>query len=581
MPNLRRLIDNQGSIVDLETTMPPHSPVAWASIATGTNPGKHNIFDFIRRDPKTYLPQLSLSKAVRTLTGTHYESYVKADPFWKVTSDAEIHTSVIRWPVTFPAEEVTGMLLSGLGVPDIRGLLSGYTFYTTERLNKEKSENEKAEIVESSSGVVKTTIKGPRGSDRKPIEIPMTIRLDNQKKTASFEVQDNSFTLTEGSWSPWLKLKFSTGMLDSVSAVTMMYLDSVEPELKLYMGAIEIDPAKPAFPISHPPDFSKQLVESHGLFHTLGLAEETAALTDGKISEETFLEQIYLLEKERTKIFETVFEDFRQKTPSVMAMVFDSGDRVQHMFWNQWELRTPDREIHPAIQEYFRIKDKWLGDVLKRLPKKTAVMVISDHGFSSFERAMNVNKWLIEEGFMEMRTGATPEQQKALFRAIDWSRTVAYSVGFNSIYLNVIDREGKGILNAEAMRDKKREISKRLLEYRDPVNGRAVVNRVFDGKKIYSGPEQAEGPDLVVGFNPGYRMAWQSAIGGITDQVLMDNEKHWRGDHLIDFQFVPGVLITNFRLEKANAHQMDVIPTLYKLLGLPGCEGCDGKALVE
>ena len=137
LPNFQKLKE-KGYYSELSTSYPPHSPVAWASIATGRNPGKHNIFDFIRRNPENYMPELSLAKSKSGIGGTDYISYVKTDSFWKIISEAGIPTTVIRWPLTFPPEKVEGNLLAGLGVPDVKGFLTGYTFYN-EKEDGEKS----------------------------------------------------------------------------------------------------------------------------------------------------------------------------------------------------------------------------------------------------------------------------------------------------------------------------------------------------------------------------------------------------------------------------------------------------------
>jgi len=111
LPNFSRLHYSR-----LPTINPSQSPVVWTTIATGVPPSDHGIFDFIQRDPKNYLPYLSMLQ----LKGFRYLRPVRAKTFWEKASEKEIPSTIIRWPVTFPPAPFKGRILSGLGVPDIR-----------------------------------------------------------------------------------------------------------------------------------------------------------------------------------------------------------------------------------------------------------------------------------------------------------------------------------------------------------------------------------------------------------------------------------------------------------------------------
>ena len=134
LPNLARLKE-QGGFTRVATTRPAQTPVAWSTFATGTNPGGHGIFDFLRRNPKNYLPELALNryeqknaflppKAVNLRRGT---------PVWELLAAAGKSSTVLRCPCTYPPDRVRGQMLSGMGVPDLRGGLGTSTFYTIER----------------------------------------------------------------------------------------------------------------------------------------------------------------------------------------------------------------------------------------------------------------------------------------------------------------------------------------------------------------------------------------------------------------------------------------------------------------
>lgn len=570
LPNFSKLRE-MGTFKQLQTSMPPHSPVAWTTIATGTNPGKHNIFDFISRDPKTYLPSLALSKATTThLSGTAYESIVTADPFWRISTQGKIPTSVLRWPVTFPPEKVEGHLLSGLGVPDVRGLLSGYTYYTTEDVEA-SSGPEKNIKVSKNNGLIETEIYGPRkrqGDRLVDVKAALKIKIEGEK--AILTANNREYPVNAGGWTGWMQIKFKTGFMSSVSGIAKAYLINAEP-FKMYLTAVQIDPENPVYDISYPDEYSAELAKQIGLYYTLGIAEDTGALNDHKIDDKAFLEQIWQLEAERESMFWAEFEQL-QKKGGAFAFVFDSSDRLQHMFWEE-NAFNKTLTIHPEIEKYYVKKDAFLGKVLEQIGD-AKLMIVSDHGFSSFQRAVSVNKWLVDNGFMTLTS--EPEGDGGLFKYVDWSKTRAYALGFNSIYLNLKDREGKGIVeDAEAVEN---ELIQKLSNLTD--KGRKVIHKLYKSEEIYAGNQVPDGPDIMIGYNPGYRTSWQTAIGGLTKEVIFDNDKHWKADHLIDSSFVPGIIFANFKIAKEKPEQKDVAPTVLKLIDAPVPDNIDGESLI-
>lgn len=577
-PNFEKL-SQSGVMTELATSNPPHSPVAWTSIATGTNPGKHNIFDFIRRDPSSYLPMLSLTKSAGGMSGYNYESFVKSDPFWRITSGAGIPTTVIRWPVTFPAEKVKGNLLSGLGVPDVKGLLSGYSFYTSREIEPGKTSN-KIIQVESDGGVIETEVFGPKvkkGSDIVEVKVPMKIELSGDSATLS--VQGASYQVKAGDWSDWVRAEFKTGLFKSVYGIFKAHLVSVDP-FEMYITTMQIDPANPVADISSPSSYSKELAEEIGLYFTLGMPEETDGFVDGKIDATAFLKNIAEIEDERDKMFWKEFENFKNSEGGILAFVYDSSDRVNHVFWDTKLLEgSGELVINPAISDYLAEKDAFVGKVLSELDSETLLLVLSDHGFTSFERAVSMNAWLLKNGFLTLTQELPKGDEGELFKYVDWSKTQAYSLGFNSIYVNLKGREGKGIVE-----DKESVISsiiEKLEALTDEKSGKKAINKVYRQEEIYNGDFTDNAPDLVIGYNPGFRMAWQTAIGGFTEEVFLDNTKVWRGDHLIDPKFVPGLLLSNTQLKGGSASQMDIAPTVLDALGVEIPKDMDGKSLLE
>ena len=570
LPNFKNL-SKRGSFQELATSYPPETPVAWTTIATGTNPGEHGLFDFVIREPGSYLPKLSVSDQSRNITGIEYLSPVSAKQWWKITSEANLETSIYRWPISFPADEVSGEMLSGLGVPDIRGFLSGYSYYAEKEpliSNPNKPENLVKVTVRNSS--LESQVYGPvinRASKTETITTPFTIKI--QETQAVMKIDKKEYQLKTGEWSDWIQAEFEIGFLKNITGIFKVYLTSTSP-FQMYMTSIQIDPQNPIVEISYPRDFSKTLAEEIGNYYTLGMAEETAGLVDDRLSEKAFLDQIKEIESERDKMFWYGFEKFTQQNNGVYAFVYDSLDRLQHMFWEA------DR-INPKIETYYVNKDKLLGEILKKIDQQTEIIIISDHGFTSFDRAVNLNTWLYEQGFLHLTQKPDNSDPGSLYKYVDWSKTKAYSMGFASIYLNLKGREPEGIV--ENKEKTANEIKEKLLQLTD--GDKQVVHNVYRAKDIYSGDQSQNAPDLIVGFKPGFRMDWEAPVGGVTQEVIYDNTRRWRGDHLVDPSFVPGVFISSFKTTKKSVKQTDVAPTIMKLLDQKDQEIHEGQSLIK
>src|SRR5262249_41943738 len=149
------------------------------------------------------------------------------------------------------------------------------------------------------------------------------------------------------------------------------------------------------------------------------------------------------------------------------------------------------------------------------------IFVLSDHGFHSFRTGLNINTWLVDNGFMVLKSPSGHEMnlrdlytQQNFFINVDWNRTRAYSLGLGLIFINLAGREKSGIVQSgQDYENTKAEIISKLTQLRDPQNGSKVVDNVYDSEKIYHGPQQGNAPDLIVGFAEGYRVSWQTALG--------------------------------------------------------------------
>ncbi|MCD6415387.1 MAG: alkaline phosphatase family protein [Planctomycetes bacterium] len=580
-PNFDRLW-RQGCGGALRTVTPSQSPVVWSSMATGTNPGKHGVFDFIHRDPKRPLPYLSVcQRGSGLLKSSKYVQPRKNAAFWNILTDANVPVSVIRWPVTFPAEQINGRMFSGLGVPGIRGTLGRYSFYTNAPASAPDVPPESLTEVDLIDGRAQTIAQGPsvRGmTGTKEATIPMTLKLVGGR--AEVSVSGNSLTLAPGEWSDWVRLEFSVGPLKKITSIVKFYLLQSRPEFKLYMTSLEPDPLDPAVPMASPTEYAADLARKIGLYHTLGMPEDTKALNDNAITPEMFAQQCGEITEERFSMFWHEFEKFED---GVLAFVFDTSDRIQHMFWrdNKMDENLSVVQLTPYIRDHYILMDAFLGRLLDRMGPDTALIVVSDHGFTSFNTCFDLNAWLVEEGFMTLtRTPAgLNDDEVALYRLVDWSNTMAYGCGFTSLYLNLKGREGNGIVAPSEADRLTRKIADRIRQYKDARTGNSPVDLLARREDIYSGPEFENAPDMVLGTAPGYRMSWQTPIGGVAENVLSRNERHWAGDHIVDPATVPGTIMSNIAFEVDNARVIDVAPTTLALLGLQAGEDCDGQPL--
>jgi predicted AlkP superfamily phosphohydrolase/phosphomutase len=147
------------------------------------------------------------------------------------------------------------------------------------------------------------------------------------------------------------------------------------------------------------------------------------------------------------------------------------------------------------------------------------------------------------------------------------------------LWLNLRGREAQGIVDPAEAPALREELCRRLSGLKDE-NGTTAVNRVFDAHKIYVGPYKSEAPDLIMGYNRGYRVSWEAAIGQPTDRVFHDNTKAWSGDHIVDPKLVPGVLFCNRKLAGKQPHITDLGPTVLDVFGVEVPQHMDGRPLV-
>jgi predicted AlkP superfamily phosphohydrolase/phosphomutase len=587
LPALGRL-RQRGGYARVQTTCPAQTPVAWSTFVTGTNPGGHGIFDFIRRDPKTYRPDLSFNRYEQknSFLPPRVVNLRRGTPIWQLLTAGGIPSVVLRCPCTYPPESMRGRALAGMGVPDLRGSLGISTFYTSERSVVAGAGESVLHIKPDESGTVVTQLLGPRNpKTREHVVVELVVRPGTGAITIQSAGQPAALEVRRGQWSDWLKVKFKTGLLQSVRGMARFYLVRTSPTLEFYASPINFDPNAPLFPISSPPEYAGELAARVGTFHTTGLVEDYDGLINGRLDEPAFLAQCdaVLRERERMMLFE--LERFRE---GLFFCLFDTPDRLQHMFWRFREKEHPANrgatttEWAQTIEEHYRACDAIAARALEYADDQTLAIVLSDHGFNSFQRGISLNTWLHAQGLLSLRQGVAPGSEAGDFlRNIEWGHTKAYSLGLSGIYLNLKGREEQGIVPADEAPGLKKALADRLTGLVDPVRSQVAVRGVQEREQVYQGDCTTEAPDLLVNCAAGYRISWETALGGVPRDIFEDNVKRWGGDHIIDPTLVPGVLFMNRSFNTAHPRLVDLAPTILAALGLPPGPGMEGASLLR
>jgi len=571
------------------TTLPAQTPVAWSSFATGTNPGGHGIYDFIRRDPQSYLADFSLNRFEQKnmFLPPRAVNLRRGEAVWDVLSKAGIPSAVIRCPCTFPPDDLKGHMLSGMGVPDLRGGLGTPGFYTADP-GARHGESEHLIPVQVADDTVKTRLIGPRHpKTRADLEQAMSLRIDRAGHRVLIRVDgtDGELAAEVGRWTDWIKVKFKVGLLQSMSGMVRFLLIRLEP-LELYVSPVNFDPsAALLYPISAPAEYAKELAEEVGTFYTTGMVEDHGGLNNGRFGEGAYLAQCADVMAERERMLQ---HELARQGDGFIFCLFDTPDRVQHMFWRFLErdhpaqLAAPVEGFDDVIEQHYQTCDGILGRVLDAVDDGTLVITLSDHGFTSFRRGVHLNGWLLKEGLLALKAGVAPgEEAGEYLRSVDWARTKAYAVGIGSVYLNLKGREGEGIVAPDEAAALRQRIEDGLTGLKDPVTGGVAIRGVTGRNAAYSGPFAAESPDLVVRFAEGYRASWTTAVGGVPADLFEDNVKRWSGDHIVDPALVPGVLLMNRPFRSEGARLVDLAPTILAALGAPRGPAMEGEGLLS
>lgn len=660
LPNLARLRAS-GTYRPLLPTTPAQTPVSWSTFSTGIDPGRTGIFDFLRRDPKTYLPVFAafdestepllfgkrnplfgagavalvfaliaailllrrrrvggvvvLAVGLALAAGAFFavKKYIPESrpgvvnrrqgiPFWTAAANAGKKATIVHVPVTFPAEDFhEGHMLSGLGVPDMSGRVGKPFFFTSELDFKRTGSNEfSIEVVqlEDNKGVINTTIQGPPNKLFKEppyIAIPMTITVANDRNSIQIEVSGQTLNLKAGEWTDWVKFEFPFNPLIKVHGISRFHLISVQPEIKLYLSPINFDPRSlpPGFRVSTPPKWAPELAKKLGPYKTLGWQIDTWAISEGFATEQIFWDDMEWTVKQSRKMFSS----FLERDDDLIVQCFEFPDRVGHVFWRIVDPKHPAYDPKLAAQwgdallKSYQLMDEIVGDAMAAAEKKNALLIVaSDHGFASFRKSVHYNTWLVLNGYMTLKTGVVAKDrnlemlfdQGQFWENVDWSKTRAYAMGLGEIYINVKGREAQGIVEPGAQYDAlKKELQQKLVAMIDPETGEHPVRRVVSREETYRKFDPNLIPDLIALNNDGYRVSWQTSLGGVPKEVFEVNKNVWSGDHCsVDPEIVKGIFFINRKVATGRAPYIaDVYPTVLGALGVKAPYELDGVEL--
>lgn len=597
LPHFQKL-SREGDFQALRTSIPPQSPVAWSNFITGMNPGGHAIFDFVHRDPENYIPVFSASKTeeasktisignlVLPLSGGKINLLRKGKAFWQILEEHDIPATIFKIPSNYPPAPTRQRTISGMGTPDILGSYGIFNYYTTESAEiNEDIGGGRIHQVYVIGNRVEAKLPGPTNTfkkDRPESAIDFRVFIDPVHPVAKISIQDQEIILKEGEWSMWQRIHFNMIPTQSVSGICMFHLKEVHPEFKLYVSPINIDPAHPALPLSTPKDYAQELEEVFGPFFTKGLPADTSALDNDVLDDGEFLQQDDFVLEERGKMFEYELERFDS---GLLFYYVSSTDQRQHMFWRLIDKEHPSYDSALAskygntIRDIYVEMDRLLARALEKVGKDTILIVLSDHGFTPFRRGLNLNTWLKENGYLRLQN-EWKQGQDSFFLNTDWSRTKAYAYGLNGLYINQKGREAEGTVSPGMDKEALvREIARKLEEFRDPKTGEQVVLHAYVAKDVYQGPFVEQAPEIIVGYNRGYRVSWATPLGRIPKAIIEDNTEKWSGDHCMAPEVIPGILLANRKVKISSPALYDLTATILDIFGIEKTKDMIGHSL--
>ena len=541
--------------------------------------------------------------------------------FWVTAGNAGVRSSLLTVPVTYPPEIVpNGEMLSGLPLPDIRGTMGTFYYFGTDLSRYEEGNTEfggilkrlvfdgdvaQTELVGPPNPIVRQQLRAARAKTprsepdkmkiaeleaREDIRVPLTVHWNRAAKSATVDLGDSTIHLAEGQWSKWINLDFSINMLVRVHGMAQLYLIRAGPELQLYVSPVNWRPDNPPAPMSSPASFAADIYERLGPYRTLGWAEATWPLNEDRIDEKTFMEDLYRAFDDRAQV---ILQRIDSKQWDLLVGVIESTDRVQHMMWRLIDPAPPD--VRQGARRGVRRFDR------AGLPKVRRVCRRSRRARRSRDAdpdrlgprlplvpPVGEPEHLARAGRLHGDSGPAAGRKDAQGpvrrRHVLGKRRLDAHQGVRDGARPDL-REPAGprrprprlARRLEAVQD---DLAARLLTMTDPTTGARMVDAVYKRDDIYKGPFLNNASELQVGLADGYRVSWQSTLGGSPPGIVYPNMKKWSGDHgSYDYKQTAGVLISSRPLADGPTDIMDIAPTVLKYFGVPIPSDIDGKPI--
>ena len=606
LPNFRKLAE-MGAFGPLGTTMPALSPVAWSSFITGQTPGGHGIGDFIARDPATHLPVFSIfeNHAPRVtvdfgdvhlpLIGGGPVSLRRGKPFWSYLTERGIPAWLSKVPTNFPVDETATRAIAGMGTPDLIDSYGSFSYYTSHRLELYgEISGGTVDYVDVQDNRVEAELRGPvntlvtppptrRGAGPSQASIPFTVHLDPDRDAVCIRIGDRSVILERGEYSDWVKVEFTLlPLIGKVSGIVRFLLKQVRPHFQLYATAVNIDPENQAVPVTYPKELGADIARDIGSFWTKGLPSDTKALDYGILDDEEYVGQAELILEERLALFRHQWSCFKD---GLFYFYVSSIDQDSHMLWRNMDPSHPrhgdsDVRFSGWIPHLYERMDGLLGEILPAVDDQTLLLVCSDHGFAPFARQFHLNTWLRDNGYLVLEDSARRKDETAI-TDVDWSRTAAYGIGFNGLYLNLEGREKGGIVSPEKASPLLARLTRDLERVVDPETGQRPVARVYRRDDMYQGEATPGMAELLVGYTPGYRSSSPSVLGATGRSTIDLNPWAWSGDHSMACDLVPGTLLASRPVTRTRPSILDLPVTILEWFGVSRPEQMVGRSLFE
>ncbi|MDA1263804.1 MAG: alkaline phosphatase family protein [Planctomycetota bacterium] len=626
MPHFEELIAEADGVVDLGTSTPPQSPVAWSNFIVGMNPGGHGIFDFVHRDPEEYGPLAgTITKASagsywlpgqwKFPTSEGGDANRSGKAFWTILGENGVPADVWRMPINFPVEaSKKGWSFPGMMTPAVDSSYGEASLYSTDPAVV----GDKVFSINLRDGVVKTKLLGPSNAFKEGdprTEVPFEIYADEENDVAVVDIAGSTLVLEPGEWSTFVRVSYDMLPMGigAQGGIVRFYLRSVSPKLELYASPVNVDPTSPINPVSSPDSAAQKLAERIGLYYTQGMAEDVNALKAEMLTDAEFMRQAQLVYQERGAMLEMALDKYmKNEEGGFLFFYYSSVDLCCHMMWRHQDEQHPNYDPkvagedstwwsgragttwHDVVDDLYIRMDEVLGDIRKSVGKDTTIVVMSDHGFAPYRRKFSLNTWLHDNGYLVFKEGFGKEQpldhaeykpihiydRKDGEYTVDWSKTKAFGMGFNGLYLNLAGREAHGSVKASEKGDLIKKLKAGLEEIYD---GEVQVVTAADiATEVYSGDRVKDAPDILVGYNSGYGNSDEASLGRVTAEVLSDNlGGTFNGSHLMDPEHVKGTILSNRPLGNPDPRLEDLTVEILRYYGIKPAPDMVGKPVFK